>query len=183
MNKIFTLNKLLFKIASSTITLDETPIQKYVDELFENQIDDAEEEGSLDELIKIYTEIKELNFNDPDISSMIFDIVRKTRNHRGADLFFKWDSYHTYKEHERVLGKRTLQDIQKEKNDFLEKMIKKALFTDENYNKVKQEARIIIANEHPHIVRCFNDFEQIFGPDRYYIILFEYLPVLNLIIL
>lgn len=62
-------------------------------------------------------------------------------------------------------------------------MIKKALFTDENYNKAKQEARIIIEHPHPHIVKCFDDFEQIFGPDRYYIILFEYLEVLNLIIL
>lgn len=62
-------------------------------------------------------------------------------------------------------------------------MIKKAFFTDGNYEKAKLEARIIIEHPHPHIVKCFDDFEQIFGPDRYYIILFEYLEVLNLIIL
>ena len=160
MNKIFALNKLLSKIASPSITLDETPIQKYVNELFENQIDDAEEESSLDDLIQIYPEIKELNFNDPDIGSMIFDIVRKTRNHKGLDLFFKWDHHRTNKEHEKVFGKRTLQDIQKEKNDFLEKMIKKALdvkdFIQKKSEEISSPIRIVPQIEEEYIVDLEN---------------------------
>jgi len=61
--------------------------------------------------------------------------------------------------------------------------MKKAFFTDFNYTNAKQEARIIQDHPHPHIVKCYADFEQIFGPDRYYIILFEYLPVKNLFML